>query len=338
MITIGLLGYGYWGINLLRNFVNTPNCRVRTVCDSRPERLALARKTYPNIAGTRHADDVLNDPAIDAVVIATPVSEHYPMARQALLAGKHVLVEKPFTASVDQARELLDLAARRNRIVMVDHTFLFTDAVQQIKRLTDAGELGRINYFDSTRINLGLFQPDVNVIWDLAPHDLSILNYLVAERPISVVATGSSHTRSGLENIAYLTLYYASDFIAHFTCSWISPLKIRRILIGGTRRMVLFDDVEPTEKVKMYDTGFSVKSEEEKHRMLVDYRVGNIFIPKIAQKEALADLAAEFINAIFEDRPPLTDGQAGLEVVEILEAAQASINQRGREIRVETTV
>lgn len=338
MITIGLLGYGYWGINLLRNFVNTPNCRVRTVCDSRPERLALARKAYPNVTGTTQADDVLNDPTIDAVVIATPVSQHYPMARRALLAGKHILVEKPFTASVAQARELLDLADRRGCLVMVDHTFLFTDAVQQIKRLTAAGELGRINYFDSTRINLGLFQPDVNVIWDLAPHDLSILNYLVAERPVSVVATGSSHTRSGLENIAYLTLHYASDFIAHFTCSWISPVKIRRILIGGSRRMVLYDDVEPTEKVKMYDTGYSIKSEEEKHRMLVDYRVGNIFIPKIAQKEALADLAAEFVNAILEDRPPLTDGQAGLEVVEILEAAQASINQRGREIRVEMAV
>jgi predicted dehydrogenase len=338
MITIGLIGYGYWGINLLRNFVNTPGCRVRTVCDSRPERLALLHKTYPELTATPHADELLDDPAIDAVVIATPVSQHYAMARRALLAGKHILVEKPFTASVDEARDLLDLADRRNRIVMVDHTFLFTGAVQQIKQLTDAGELGRINYFDSTRVNLGLFQPDVNVLWDLAPHDLSILNHLVAERPVSVVATGSSHTRSGLEDIAYLTLYYASDFIAHFTCSWISPVKIRRILIGGSRQMVLFDDVEPTEKVRIYDTGFTVNSEEEKHRMLVDYRVGDIFMPKIAPSEALAGLAAEFIGAILEDRAPLADGRAGLEVVEILEAAQASINQRGREIRVETVV
>ena len=203
---------------------------------------------------------------------------------------------------------------------------------QKIKQLVSTGELGTIQYFDSTRINLGLFQPDVNVIWDLAPHDISILNYLIEEKPISVVATGQSHTANRLENIAYLSVYYQSDFMAHFACSWISPLKIRRILIGGDKKMCLYDDVEPTEKVKIYDTGYTVKSEEEKHKILCDYRTGDIFIPKIAQKEALSEMAADFVNAIIYQKKPLVDGIAGLEVVKILEAAQASINQRGKEV------
>lgn len=332
MIQVGIIGYGYWGINLLRNFSNTPNCTVKYVCDQRTERLAIAQKSYPSVIGTTSVEDLMNDHDLNAVVIATPVFLHYPLAKQALLNGKHVLVEKPFTASTTEAKELIELAESRNLVIAIDHTFLFTGSVQKIKQLVSTNELGTIQYFDSTRINLGLFQPDVNVIWDLAPHDISILNYLITEKPVSVVATGQSHTSNRLENIAYLSVYYQSDFMAHFACSWISPLKIRRILIGGDKKMCLYDDVEPTEKVKIYDTGYTVKSEEEKHKMLVDYRTGDIFIPKIAQKEALSEMAADFINAIIYQKKPLVDGIAGLEVVKILEAAQASINQRGKEV------
>ena len=335
MIKIGLVGYGYWGINLLRNFMNTKNATVAMVCDPRPERLAIAQKNYPQVAVTHDFEDLLKNPQIDAVVLATPVFSHYPLAKKALLAGKHVLVEKPFTASVAQAEELIELAAQRNLTIMIDHTFLYTGSVQKIKALCDAGEIGKLQYFDSTRINLGLFQTDVNVIWDLAPHDISILFHLFDEKPISVSATGKAHAINKIENIAYLTLHYQSDFIAHFSCSWISPLKVRRILIGGDQRMVIYDDVEPTEKIKIYDTTYQLNNtEEEKHKMLIDYRVGDIYLPKVPQKEALAEMAADFINAISTNQKPLVDGQKGLEVVRVLEAAEASIKQNGKEIRL----
>ncbi|MFN4087092.1 MAG: Gfo/Idh/MocA family protein [Spirosomataceae bacterium] len=333
MITrIGIIGYGYWGINLLRNFMSTPNGTVTVVCDTREERRNAAQKAYPTVQTLSEVDELMNRDDVDAIVIATPVFLHYPLAKKALEAGKHVLVEKPLTASVAEAQELVQLAHSNQRILAVDHTFLFTGSVQKIKKMVDAGELGKMQYFDSTRINLGLFQPDVNVIWDLAPHDISILNYLVDEKPVSVTCVGQSHTQNRLENIAYLNVTYASDFIAHFSCSWVSPVKIRRILIGGDQKMCLYDDVEPTEKIKVYDTGFHVKSEQEKHNLLVDYRVGDIYIPKIPQKEALSEMAADFIRAIQTHSKPLVDGQAGLEVVKILEAAQLSINQGGKEI------
>ena len=335
MIKIGLVGYGYWGINLLRNFMNTKNATVAMVCDPRPERLAIAQKNYPQVAVTHDFEDLIKNPQIDAVVLATPVFSHYPLAKKALLAGKHVLVEKPFTASVAQAEELIELAAQRKLTVMIDHTFLYTGSVQKIKALCDAGEIGKLQYFDSTRINLGLFQTDVNVIWDLAPHDISILFHLFDEKPISVSATGKAHAINKIENIAYLTLHYQSDFIAHFSCSWISPLKVRRILIGGDQRMVIYDDVEPTEKIKIYDTTYQLNNtEEEKHKMLIDYRVGDIYLPKVPQKEALAEMAADFVNAISTNQKPLVDGQKGLEVVRVLEAAEASIKQNGKEIRL----
>lgn len=332
MLNIGIIGYGYWGVNILRNFMSTPNCRVKTLCDQRPERLAMAQRNYPSLGITTSVDDLLNDTEIDAVVIVTPVFLHYSLAKRALENGKHILVEKPFTASVAEAEELIAMAAQRNLVISIDHTFLFTGSVQKIKTLIDTGELGKVQYFDSTRVNLGLFQPDVNVIWDLAPHDISILNHLVPQKPYSVVCTGQSHTKNRIENIAYLTVNYESDFMAHFSCSWISPVKIRRILIGGDKKMCLYDDVEPTEKVKIYDTGFTVKSEEEKHRLLIDYRTGDIHLPKIAQKEALSEMAANFVQAILENKQPLITGQDGLDVVRILEAAQKSIEQRGKEI------
>jgi predicted dehydrogenase len=332
MIKIGLIGYGYWGINLLRNFNAVPQCRVMVVCDERVERLDLVKRDYSHIETTTSADEIYNNPEIRAVIIATPIATHYDFAKKALLAGKHVLVEKPMTTSTAEADELVALAASKDLKLAVDHTFLFTGSVIKIKELIDQGELGKLQYFDSTRINLGLFQPEVNVIWDLAPHDISILNHLINERPKSVICTGQSHTNSNLENIAYLSLIYENNFIAHFNCSWISPLKIRRILIGGSKKMCLYDDVEPTEKIKIYDSGFEVNNEAEKHKMLIDYRVGDIYIPKISQNEALNGMANDFINAILENKTPLVDGHAGAEVVEILEAAQRSIENNGKEI------
>lgn len=334
MIRVGIIGYGYWGINLLRNFMNAHDCVVTAVCDSRQERLNAASKMLVTLQLFTDVDDFFKQAPIDAVIIATPVFLHFSLAKKALSAGKHVLVEKPLTASLAEAQELVELSLKNRLVLAVDHTFLFTGSVQKIKSLVDRGELGALQYFDSTRINLGLFQPDVNVIWDLAPHDISILNYLVPERPVSVVCTGQSHTSNGLENIAYLTLNYNSNFIAHFSCSWISPLKIRRILIGGDNKMCLYDDVEPTEKIKIYDTGFTASTESEKHEMLIDYRVGDIYIPKIPQKEALASMADDFIQSILHERKPLVDGLAGLEVVSILEAAQKSITLGGKEIKL----
>ncbi|MEW6468017.1 MAG: Gfo/Idh/MocA family oxidoreductase [Bacteroidota bacterium] len=334
MLNVGVIGYGYWGPNLVRNFSRQEGCRVKWISDTRGQRLEQAKKDHPFAATTTDHTEILNDPATDAVIIAAPVLLHYSIAKEALGKNKHVLIEKPMTSSVAQAQELIALAGRQNRTLMVDHTFLYTGAVRRIKTIIDSGEIGRLDYFDSTRINLGLFQPDINVIWDLAPHDISILNFLVSEKPVSVSATGISHTQNKLENIAYLTLFYQNNFIAHFSCSWSSPVKIRKILIGGSKKMILFDDVEPTEKVKIYDTGYSVKSDEEKHKILVDYRAGDIFIPKTEQREALDAVADDFVSAIRDGRPPAADGQSGLEVVRILEAADRSMRLNGKEIRL----
>ena len=329
---IGIIGFGYWGPNLLRNFYSIDECQVAMISDFRPERLRIVEKNYPTVKTTLQSQDILNDKSIDAVVIATPVFSHFQLAKTALLNGKHVLVEKPMTSTSSEAQELIEIASRENKMLMVDHTFLYTGAVQKMKQLVDDGSIGKINYFDSTRINLGLFQPDVNVLWDLAPHDISILNYLVDEKPISINATGISHTNNGIENIAYMTVNYQSGFIAHFNCSWSSPVKIRMTLVGGTEKMIVFNDMEPTEKVKVYDTGYSLKSDEEKQKILVDYRAGDIFTPKLQITEALSLMANDFVNAVTKGIKPISDFNIGLDVVKILEAAQNSIKQKGQEI------
>lgn len=328
-VEIGLIGFGYWGPNLARNFVAQDNCRLKYVVDLNPQRLAAAKKLYPTVLATDRAQDVINDPEIDAVVIASPVASHYPLAKKALLQGKNVLIEKPLTRFSAQAKELITLAKKKKLVLMVDHTFLYTGAVRRIKALIENGEIGQIHYFDSTRINLGLFQQDINVVWDLAPHDLSILRYLVKEKPYSISAHGVSHTSSRMENLAYITLNYQSNLIAHFTLSWSSPVKIRKTLIGGSKKMVVYDDLEPTEKVRIYDTSFS---ERESAKLLVDYRVGDIYIPKIPQGEALNELAKDFLTAVTTGRHPLSDGEFGLEIVQILEAAEKSIRLKGKEV------
>ena len=335
MIRIAQIGYGYWGPNLLRNFMSLGNAKVEILVDSQLNRLEQATSLFPALKTSTSADDAFNSTAVDAVVIATPVFTHYDLAKRALLAGKHVLLEKPMTATVAQAKELIDLAAQKGKLLMVDHTFLYTGAVEKMKALKEEGTLGDLKYFDSTRINLGLIQQDVNVLWDLAPHDISVLDYLSDELPISVNATGVSHIHNGIENVAYLTVNYQNNFIAHFNCSWSSPVKIRLMLLGGSEKMVVFNDMEPTEKIKVYDTAHSVSTLEEKQKVMIDYRVGDVYVPKIELAEPLKKLAQDFISSIENNSEPRASALGGLNTIRILEAAQHSIKQNGKEVKIE---
>lgn len=334
-IQIGLIGLGYWGPNLIRNFFSTKRCKLIAIADLQVDKLEKFKTIYPGIETYIDAETLIKNKNIDAIVVATPVFSHFPLAKAALENDKHVLIEKPMASSVQEAETLIELALKKNKILMVDHTFLYTGAVQKIKELIDNDVIGKLKYIDSTRINLGLFQPDINVLWDLAPHDISILNYICNEKPVAVHATGICHTNNGMENIAYLTLKYQNDLIAHFNCSWTSPVKIRKFLIGGDKKMILYDDMEPTEKVKLYDTGYEHKSEEDRRRILVDYRTGDIFVPKLSTSEALIGVANDFVNSIIEHTSPISDAILGLNVVKVLEAAQKSIKQKGVEIPIQ---
>jgi predicted dehydrogenase len=304
------------------------------VADGRQERLNILAKIFPGIQGVKDAEEIINSKDIDAVVIATPVHTHFGLARRALMQGKHVLIEKPMTSSVDEADELINLAEQKGLTLMADHTFLYTGAVQKMKEIIDTEVIGTPMYFDSSRINLGLFQPDINVLWDLAPHDISILTYLIKEMPQSINATGISHTGNKIENIAYLTVNYNSNFIAHFVCSWSSPVKVRQTLIGGDKKMILYNDLEPSEKVRVYDTSYNHKTEEDKTRIMVDYRTGDVFIPKLSSREALAGVAEDFIQSVVQNKSPLSNAILGRSVVRILEASQESIKNQGKEIRI----
>lgn len=333
-LQIGIIGYGYWGPNLVRNFFSVAGCTVAAVAELRDERINLLKKNYPSVVAVNDAKKIIEDPKIDAVVISTPVFTHFQLAKAAILNGKHVMVEKPMTTTSAQAEELIELAAKHKKVLMVDHTFLYTGAVKKMKSLIEQGTLGNIDYFDSTRINLGLFQPDINVLWDLAPHDIAILSFLIKERPVSVHAVGVSHTSNHIENIAYMILNFNSGMIAHFNCSWSSPVKIRLTLIGGDKKMIVYNDMEPTEKIKIYDTGYEIQNDEDKARMLVDYRTGDVFIPKLETTEALLGVANDFIKAISEGTQPVSNSGLGLSVVKILEASQESIKNKGKEINL----
>jgi predicted dehydrogenase len=333
-IKVGVIGYGYWGPNIVRNFFATPDCTVRMVADGRPERLNLLAKTFPSIQGVKDAEDIISSKEVDAIVIATPVHTHFELAKRSLLQGKHVLIEKPMTSSVREADELIELATKKGLTLMADHTFLYTGAVQKMKEIIQTEVIGTPLYFDSSRINLGLFQPDINVLWDLAPHDISILTYLITEIPESINATGISHTGNKIENIAYLTVNYNSNFIAHFVCSWSSPVKVRQTLIGGDKKMILYNDLEPSEKVRVYDTGYNHKTEEDRTRIMVDYRTGDVFIPKLSSREALAGVADDFIQSVIHKKDPMSNATLGKSVVRILEASQESIKNNGKEIRI----
>lgn len=331
MLGIGVIGYGYWGPNLVRNFAEAPGAKLVGICDARSERLDHARRRYPSALLTGRASELLADPAVDAVAIATPVSSHFDLAMQALQSNKHVLVEKPLAANSEQALRLIDEAERRNRVLMVDHTFVYTGAVRRIREMIANGELGDIYYYDSVRVNLGLFQHDVNVIWDLAVHDLSIMDFVLASKPVAVSATGISHIAGQPENVAYLTLFFADKKIAHLHVNWLAPVKVRRTLIGGSEKMIVYDDLEPSEKVKVYDKGVSLSSSPEAvYQLLVSYRTGDMWAPHLDQAEGLQIEARHFIACIEESKQPSTDGQAGLRVLRILEAAEKSMRERGQ--------
>lgn len=331
-INVGVIGYGYWGPNIVRNFFGTASCTVRMVADGRPERLQMLAKVFPSIKGVKSGEEIISSKDVDAIVIATPVHTHYGLAKKALMEGKHVLIEKPMTSSVGEADQLIELAAKKGLTLMADHTFLYTGAVQKMKEIIQTEIIGKPLYFDSARINLGLFQPDINVLWDLAPHDISILTYLITESPASINATGISHTNNKIENIAYLTVNYHSNFIAHFACSWSSPVKVRQTLIGGDKKMILYNDLEPSEKVRVYDTGYDHKTDEDRTSIMVDYRTGDVYIPKLSSREALAGVAEDFVQSIVQQKEPLSNAMLGRSVVRILEASQESIKQNGKEI------
>jgi predicted dehydrogenase len=336
VINVGVIGYGYWGPNLVRNFGDQPEARVGVVCDVREPRRAVVSRHYPHVRVTDRAADVISDPAIDAVVIATPAEQHFDLGIAALRAGKHVFIEKPIASTADEASRLIDEALKRRLTLMVDHTFVYTGAVQKMRELLAAGELGQIYYYDSVRINLGLFQPDVNVLWDLAVHDLSIMDFVLQRAPSAVSATGLAHVAGKPENIAYLTMFFDEPLIAHVHVNWLAPVKVRRTLLGGSNRMIVFDDLETNEKIKVYDRGISVNpSPENIHEMLVGYRTGDMWAPKLGLTEALHVAAAHFIECIAGAKRPMTDGEAGLRVVRLLEAATASMAERGRLVSVE---
>jgi predicted dehydrogenase len=328
-----MIGVGYWGPNLIRNFSELEDAQVVVCSDLSEERLKKVAKRYPGVKCTTNYEDLLKDPEVDAVVIATPVSTHYPIAKAALEHGKHVMIEKPLADSSEHALELVELARRLNRVLMVDHTFIYTSAVRKIRELIDSGDLGEVLYFDSVRVNLGLFQKDINVIWDLAPHDLSIMDYLLCAEPVAISAMGASHAGNGIANIAYMTLRFPNNLIAHFHVNWLAPVKIRQTLIGCSKKMVVYDDVEPTDKIRVYDKGIVINgSPEKRYQTLVGYRTGDVLIPKIDTTEALLRVAQEYTNSIKENRAPLTDGIAGYRVVCLLEAAQRSLQANGAEV------
>src|SRR5687767_8475794 len=335
MIRVGVIGYGYWGPNLVRNFMLASESIVTRVCDLREERLAPLQKVYPGLKTCTRALDLINDPDIDAVVIATPVSSHFELTLAALQAGKHVLVEKPLASTSDEARRLVDEAAARKLVLLVDHTFVYTDAVRKIRELISSGQLGQIYYYDAVRVNLGLFQHDVNVIWDLAIHDLSIIDYVLPEKPVAISATGISHIPGQPENVAYITLFFASPQIAHVHVNWLTPVKVRHTLIGGSEKMILYDDLEPSEKVKIYDRGVTVsQSPEAVYEMLVSYRSGDMWAPRLEATEALLTEAHHFIDCINNGTQPETDGQAGLRLLRVVEAAEKSLRARGQLVEI----
>lgn len=335
MIGVAVVGAGYWGPNLIRNFARCGETRLVAVCDKDRPRLDEVLGGYPGVDAVESFDALLKRRDVDALAIATPVSTHGPLASAALEAGKHVLVEKPLAATVEEAERLVALADSRGLTLMVDHTFVFTPAVRKIKELVDCGDLGEIYYVDSVRINLGLFQHDINVLWDLAPHDLSILDYLLGRLPKSLSAFGACHADNvnEIEDVAHLNLDFGSGLLATFHVNWLSPVKIRNFIIGGSRKSIVYNELEPAEKVKVYDRGITVTADPEARRgVLVGYRTGDVWSPHLDQQEPLQNMVRHFAECIRDRREPISGGQAGLRVVRILETAQRSIKAQGGRI------
>jgi predicted dehydrogenase len=333
MIKIGVIGYGYWGPNLVRNFAELPGATVAAVSDLDAKKLETVQRRYPALKTTTDFQELLRDPEIDAIAVATPVSSHFVLGMAALRAGKHLWLEKPMAETSLQARKLVDEADRRKRVLIVDHTFVYTGAVRRMAKVISAGELGRIYYYDSIRVNLGLFQRDVSVISDLAVHDFSILDFLLREQPTAVSASGINHFPGTPENLAYITLFYDSGVIAHANVSWLAPVKVRQILIGGSKKMITYDDLEPSEKVKIYDKGVSFTDDPKAIlEMRVGYRTGDMWAPKLDATEALRVEGEHFVDCIENSKPPHTDGRLGLRVVELIEAATSSMRGRGETV------
>jgi predicted dehydrogenase len=326
---VGVVGLGYWGPNLVRNFLSNKEVKKVYGCDQSLSRLQFINSRFPEVQLTDKWEEFLNGYDLDIIAIATPVATHYPLAKAALENGKHIWVEKPFTFKSEEAEELINIAERRNLKIFVDHTFIYTGAVRKIKEILDRGDLGDVMYYDSVRVNLGLFQNDVNVIWDLAAHDISILDYLIKKNVIEIAAHGIANYYNH-ENIAHINIYFEGNCFAHFHVNWTSPIKIRRVLIGGTKKMLVFDDLEYSEKIKIYDSGITINRKEGVYDALVQYRIGDMYSPRVDQTEALSLGVIEFINAIKENRQPLTNGYDGLKVVKILEAADFSIKNKGK--------
>jgi len=331
MIKFGVIGYGYWGPNIVRNLRALDTATVVSICDKSSTALRRAKQAYPEVHVTTDFVEVLSSPDVDAVAVITPVWSHFQLAKMALENGKHVFVEKPFTSTSDQAIELIELAEKNNLQIMVDHTFLFTGAVKKIHQLIDDSTLGKLYYYDSTRVNLGLFQHDVNVLWDLAPHDLAIVDYLIDQRPEAIVATGQAHF-NGLTDVAYLTAYYPDNVIAHINVNWLSPVKVRTTLIGGEKKMLVWDDLEADEKIKVYDRGVQMNSREGVYDLLVSYRSGDMWSPKIENVEALKAELSYFVGCITNCERPFNDGMSGLRVVRMLEAAEESLKRKGEAV------
>ena len=336
MIRIGVIGYGYWGPNLVRNFADVSDCRVTMVSDTRADRRAIVEARYPGVATTADYQDLLRSPDVDAVAIATPVTTHFQIALEALHAGKHVWVEKPMTATSAEAVKLIEEADRRGLTLHVDHTFVYTGAVRKIKDLIQTGALGRIYYYDSVRVNLGLFQRDVNVIWDLAVHDLSIMDHVLPMQPSALSVTAARHVAGQPEDVAYLTLFFEDSTIAHIHVNWLAPVKVRRTLIGGSSKMIVYDDLEPSEKIKVYDKGLRLDDQPgARHQMLVGYRAGDMWSPQIEITEALQTEAKHFVDCIERAQRSQTDGEAGFRIVRMLEAAAESMAGRGRVVELD---
>jgi predicted dehydrogenase len=335
MIRVGVIGYGYWGPNIVRNLHGSDNIRVEMVCDKSMAALARVSKVYPGVTTTTDPCEVLKSPNIDAVAVITPVWTHYELTKAALENGKHVFVEKPFTASAAQAEDLIELAERKNLTIMVDHTFLFTGAVRKIRDLVESGDLGDLYYYDSLRVNLGLFQHDVSVVWDLAPHDLSIMDHLIKKEPEAIVATGEKHL-NGVEDVAFMTIYFPQNIIAHVNVNWLSPVKIRTTLIGGEKKMLVWNDLVADEKVRVYDKGVRINNGDGEgiREALVSYRTGDMWAPQIEQTEALRVELGYFANCILNNKTPFNDGHAGLRVVRMLEAVDRSIRKKGELVRL----
>ena len=333
-LRVGVIGYGYWGPNLVRNFQELDVSNVTMVSDLDDERLKLVKIRYPSVETTVEHRELLNSDSVDAVIIATPVHTHFDLAMSALKAGKHVFVEKPLTQTSEQARTLIPEATQRGLVLMVDHTFIYTGAVRKLRELVEGGELGNIYYYDSKRINLGLFQPDVSVIWDLAVHDLAIMAYVFPQEPIAVSATGIGHVPGKPTNVAYLSIYFEAQMMAHINVSWLSPVKLRQTLIGGDRRMIVYDDLEPSEKIKVYDKGIELKTRESIYETLVGYHTGDMWAPKLDATEALCREARHFVDCVENGVAPESGSEAGLYVVRVLEAAPRSMAERGAPVEL----